>query len=528
MMKGHIMGPYLPDAVRHHAAERPEAPAVSEGELTLTYADLHSRSNRIAQALLAEGLKTGSHVGYLVRPGLMSAELLVACAKSGLVATPLNWRLGDPELTDVALDAELEAVITQEEFLPRARAIRDAYRVLPLISGGEPVGGERTYESWLGAMPDRDPGLGTKGCGDTVFLQLYTSGTTGLPKGVQLTLRNLDMGEYFQREVGWSERCVSLNAMPGFHIAGKGWLVQALVAGAHTIMMPNLTPEGAVDVMEKERVTHALFVPAVLHMLTTVEDVGERDFSALQLISYGGSPIAPAALLRSMEIFGCDFCQRYGQTETAASVTRLLPADHDPDGSRAHLLHSAGNAWPDVEVAVADPVTGQFKPPGAVGEIYTRSHHLTPGYWKRPDENNRLFTKDGWLKTGDAGYLDEEGYLFITDRIKDMVITGGENVYPIEVESVLAEHPAVSEVAVFGTPDEKWGEVVTAAVVLKAGASDITSDELIDFTRQRIASYKKPRIVHFVDELPRNPSGKILKRVLRDSVGRGARPISRC
>ncbi|WP_107469600.1 long-chain-fatty-acid--CoA ligase [Streptomyces mangrovisoli] len=512
------MGPFLPDAVRRHAAGRPHAPAVTQGAETRTYADLDARSNRAARALLALGLPDGARVGYLVRPGLMAAELLVACAKAGLVATPLNWRLAEPELIAVARDAGLGVVLTETEFLPKARAVRAALPGIDLVteSGAGEEHGERTYERWLDDASADDPGHGQDG--DAVFLQLYTSGTTGLPKGVQLTLGNVSAGEHQLREMGWQQSSVALNAMPVFHIAGTGWLVTALSAGAHTVALADLVPARVVEEMERHRVTHAFFVPAVLHLLTQLPGVGERDFSALELIVYGASPITPALLRRSMDTFGCGFYQKYGQTETTGSATRLLPEDHVVDGPRSALLRSAGNTRPDVEVAIADPVTGETVPPGTVGEILTRSHHLTPGYWQRPDENVALFTADGWLRTGDAGYLDKDGYLFITDRIKDMVITGGENVYPIEVESALAEHPAVLDVAVFGTPDETWGEAVTAAVVLRPEAAPVSADDLIAFTRDRVASYKKPRVVHFVDELPRNPSGKILKRVLRSEL----------
>ncbi|MEU6661895.1 long-chain-fatty-acid--CoA ligase [Streptomyces sp. NPDC046821] len=511
------MGPYLPDTVRQYATERPEAPAVTEGDRTLTYAELDDRANRAAQALLALGLDEGAHVGCLARPGTMSAEIVLACAKTGLVATPLNWRLTEGELTAVARDAQLRAVVTQGEFLPGARAVRAVLPGIPLIVDGEPAPGELAYGTWLKDASDSDPLHA--GTGGTVFLQLYTSGTTGLPKGVQLTLGNVESGPSQLAEMGWSDRSVSLNAMPVFHIAGTGWLLVALSAGAHSVTVPDLVPQRVVDLMEHHRITHAFFVPAVLHLLTQLPDIRERDFSALRTIVYGASPITPVLLRRSMEIFGCGFYQKYGQTETAGAATRLLPSDHDPDGPRAHLLRSAGNALPGAAVAIVDPVTAEPLASGEVGEIVTRSHHVTPGYWQRPDENAKLFTPDGWLRTGDAGYLDADGYLFITDRIKDIVITGGENVYPVDVESALAEHPAVCDVAVFGTPDETWGEAVTAAVVLHDNADEVTAADLIDFTRTRIASYKKPRIIHFVKELPRNPSGKILKRVLRESLG---------
>ena len=512
------MGLFLPDAVRDHAVHRPDAPAVTEGGRTVGYAELDARSNRLAQALLGEGLQPGARVGCLARPGLLAAEALLACAKAGLVVTPINWRLAEPELAAVARDAEFAAVLAQEEFAAGARAIRVVLPKVPLVVDGPsaPGPGELAYELWLASAPNRDPGQGGAGEADTVCLQLYTSGTTGRPKGVLTTLGNLDAGDHILSEVGWDASSVSLNAMPFFHIAGAGWLVQALVVGAHTVTVPDLVPHLLVELMERERITHTFYVPAVLHMLTALPDITTRDFSALRLIAYGASPITPVLLRRSMEVFGCGFLQIYGQTETAGAATRLLPEDHDPDGPRAHLLRSAGNTRPDVEVRVVDPIDGEPLPAGAVGEVCTRSHYVTPGYWRRPEENARLFTEDGWLRTGDAGYLDADGYLFITDRIKDMVITGGENVYPIEVEAALSEHPAVLDVAVFGTPDERWGEAVTAAVVLRPDAGEVSPAELIAFTRERIASYKKPRLVLFLDELPRNPTGKILKRVLRE------------
>ncbi|MEY9876416.1 acyl-CoA synthetase (AMP-forming)/AMP-acid ligase II [Streptacidiphilus sp. MAP12-33] len=522
------MGPFLPDAVRDQAVRRPDAPAVSEGDRTVGFRALDRRSNRLGQALLAEGIEPGARVACLVRPGILSAEFLLGCAKAGLVATPLNWRLAEPELAAVARDAGFAAVITQEEFLSGALAVRAALPGARLIvdvadtaeADGTAGPDGLAYEPWLAAASDADPGRGGAGEGGTVCLQLYTSGTTGQPKGVQLTLRNLDAGDHLMREVGWDEQAVSMNAMPFFHIAGTAWLAHALVAGAHTVTVPDLVPQHVVELMERERISHVFFVPAVLHMLTSLPDIEKRDFSALRLIAYGASPpITPALLRRSMDCFGCGFLQIYGQTETAGTATRLLPEDHDPDGPRAHLLRSAGNPRADVEIRVADPLTGEPLPTGAVGEICTRSHYVTPGYWHREDDNARLFGEDGWLRTGDAGRLDAEGYLYITDRIKDMVITGGENVYPVEVEAALAEHPSVLDVAVFGTPDERWGEAVTAAVVLRPDAGRVEPEELIAFTRERIASYKKPQQVHFLDELPRNPTGKILKRVLREQFG---------
>ncbi|HEY7010581.1 MAG TPA: AMP-binding protein, partial [Jatrophihabitantaceae bacterium] len=378
--------------------------------------------------------------------------------------------------------------------------------------GGIPVLSMASRD-WVDEHPDTD--LGHAADPGAVLLQIYTSGTTGVPKGVQLTLSNLAYTEEGVAAEGLAADSVVLNALPTFHIAGQGWAISALIAGAHTIMVPEFVPGELVELMESERVTNAFMVPAMLRVLTSLPGIDERDFSALRMICYGASPITPAVLRRSMQVFGCQFAQLYGMTETSGVTTMLRPEDHDPDGPREGLLRSAGLPQPFTEVRVVDVDSGEVLPADEVGEIQTRSPYATVGYWNRPADTAALYTADGWLRSGDAGYLDADGYLFISDRIKDMVITGGENVYPVEVEAVLADHPAVAEVAVIGTPDAKWGEAVTAVVVLRPGAA-ATEAELVAFTSGRLASYKKPRIVRFVDVLPRNPSGKVLKRELRD------------
>ncbi|MGW8762923.1 long-chain-fatty-acid--CoA ligase [Streptomyces sp. NPDC055815] len=503
----------LVGSVRHHAAERGHAPALSHGGRTVTYGELDVRTNRLAQALL-DAVPSGSHVGTLTRTRIHAPETLIACGKAGLVAVPLNWRLDASELGDVARDAELRVLVADEEFLPAARAVQQAVPGLLLVVTGEARDEEAAgYDTWLAAYPDHDPGRGTEADAHEVLLQLYTSGTTGRPKGVQITHANLTTDEEGLAEHLWEPGSVALNALPNFHIAGVGWLGYAIRAGAHTVLVHGLDPAGLVDVIEGEGVTHTLLVPAVLHALVSLPGIEGRDFSRLRLIVYGAAPIAPALLRRAIHVFGCGFLQRYGMTE-AGTVTRLLPEDHDADGPRQHLLRSVGNTRTGTEIRIADLTTGEPAAPGAVGEIQVRSPHVTPGYWNRPEENSALFAGD-WMRTGDAGHVDEDGYLFLSDRIKDMIITGGENVFPIEVEAALAEHPGVAEVAVVGVPDDRWGEAVTAIVVPHPGVDRPDAQDVIDFARARIASYKKPRQVHFVEVLPRNEGGKVLKRELR-------------
>jgi acyl-CoA synthetase (AMP-forming)/AMP-acid ligase II len=254
--------------------------------------------------------------------------------------------------------------------------------------------------------------------------------------------------------------------------------------------------------------------------MCAVPDAEERDFSSLRSISYGASPVTTAALKRCLAVFGVPLFQVYGLTETTGAITELGADDHDPDGPREHLLRSAGRPYPWVEMKAVDPLSGEDCPTGAVGEIRTRSTQNSPGYWNRPEETSAVFDADGWLHTGDAGYLDDDGFVFLTDRIRDLIVTGAENVYPIEVESALSEHPDVVDVAVIGVPDERWGETVKAVVVRRPGAS-LTEAELVSWARDRVAGFKRPRSVDFVDELPRNPTGKLLKRVLREPYWAG-------
>jgi long-chain acyl-CoA synthetase len=314
---------------------------------------------------------------------------------------------------------------------------------------------------------------------------------------------------------------LSLTAMPMFHIGGIGWAFVGLWNGATTILVREFDATDVLDRLEREQVTNTIFVPTMLQLLTSVPGAAQRDFSALRSIAYGASPITTPVLRAALRTFGCPLFGMYGLTETTGTVVQLDPADHDPDGPRAHLLRSAGRPYPWVELRIVDPQTGEDRGAGEVGEVWMRAPNVMAGYFDRPAETAAALTPDGWLRTGDGGFLDEEGYLFLTDRIKDMIISGGENVYPVEVEEALAQHPAVAEVAVIGVPHERWGETVKAVVVLRPGAT-ADADELTAFARRRLAGYKLPRIVELVDELPRTASGKVLKRELRERPRDGA------
>jgi long-chain acyl-CoA synthetase len=491
------------DVIRRHAAQRPEAVALVDGERELTYGELDERSNRLAQALLAGGVRAGTRVAYLDRSAPEVIELLFAASKVGAVLVPLNWRLAVPELQSVLDDARAPLLIAGPTFRDAAERVSVRQRI--------EVGDD--YERWLAAHEPRDPGR--RGDAGEVIVQMYTSGTTGVPKGVLTTHTNLAVTAQTSARWAFDERSVSLTPLPMFHIGGIGWAYCGLWHGATTILVRDFEPTGVLDILERRRVTNAVLVPTMLRMLTAVPGAAERDYSALRSIAYGAAPITTPVLKATLRTFGCALLGLYGLTESTGGVVALEPEDHDPGGPREHLLRSAGRPYPWVELRIADLATGGPVAADVVGEVWLRGPNVTPGYFNRPAETGAALTPDGWLRTGDGGYVDEDGYLFLTDRIKDMIVTGGENVYPVEVEEALAQHADVAEVAVIGVPHPHWGEAVKALVVLRPGARTRPED-LIAFAREQLAGYKLPRSVDFVTELPRTPSGKVLKRELRD------------
>ena len=300
-------------------------------------------------------------------------------------------------------------------------------------------------------------------------MQFYTSGTTGLPKGVMLTNRAL-FGLMDYVHDGWAvdERAVCMVAMPLFHVAGAGWALCGLTLGSHNVLMRDVDLARILEDLQRYAVTHAVFVPAVLQFLLLTPGIDEADFSALRHIVYGASPISEDVLVRSIERFGCAFSQAYGLTETNGAIVVLPPEDHDVGGPNAHRLRAAGVPLPGVELKVVDD-RGEDRPVGEVGEVWIRSGQNMIGYWNRTAETEATLLPDGWLRSGDAGYLDADGYLYIHDRVKDMIVSGGENIYPAEVESVLMAHPGVADAAVIGVPDDRWGETVKAVVVRAPG-----------------------------------------------------------
>jgi acyl-CoA synthetase (AMP-forming)/AMP-acid ligase II len=499
----------LADIVRIHGRQQPDAPAlVYEGRAT-SYAALDRAASRVANALIADGVRPQARVVHLDKSSDQFFELFFGVAKANAVMVSVNWRLAPPEVLHIVNDAEADILFVGEDYFPVIEKIRgDLKTVRKIVAFGRHPEWE-PFESWRGRQTDDDPRLPVKPTDTAV--QFYTSGTTGLPKGAELTNAN------FSALLGlWTETWLlgpgtpALVCLPMFHIGGAGWGVACLFAGATCHVMREFVPAQILGTIERERLQVLLLVPAMILFLVQAPQIRETDLSSVRLIVYGAAPIPAELLKQAMAVFPGGFQQVYGLTETTGAITLLPPQDHDPNDPKKLL--SCGYAQQGVELRIVGD-DGRDLPAGQVGEIAVRSAQVMRGYWKLPEATARAIQGE-WFFTGDAGYLDDKGYLYIYDRVKDMIVSGGENIYPAEVESALFGHPSVADVAVIGVPDERWGEAVKAVVVKKPGA-EVTTAELIGWARERIAGYKLPKSVDFIEALPRNPTGKILKRELR-------------
>jgi len=511
----------LAEMVRQHAKSRGDAVAFEfEGRVS-TFTEFDRNTNRVANALKATGVSPGDRIAYLGKNSDVFFELLMGAMKAGIVTAPVNWRLAGPEIAFIVEDCKAAALFVGPEFVTQVRNIHlqlSGVRTIITTEGGAEEW--QDFAAWRDVQSADDPSVAI---GPTdIAIQLYTSGTTGKPKGAMLSHANflnlVNMGTEAERPDWnrWTSDDVSLVAMPVFHIGGSGWGVLGLYHGARGVITRDFDPTKVLDFVEQAAITKLFMVPAAMQFVVRQPRARSVDFSRLKYMLYGASPIPAALLKECIEVFRCGFVQLYGMTETTGAIVALAPEDHVEGLER---MRSAGKALAGVELAILD-AEGNRLPPREVGEIATRSGSNMVGYWNLAEATARTLDKDGWLRTGDAGYMDEDGYLYIHDRIKDMIISGGENVYPAEVESALCDHPDVAEAAVIGIPDERWGEAVKAIVVMKPGKG-ATAVDIIKFTRERIAGFKAPKSVDFIEALPRNPSGKILRRHLRDPYWAG-------
>ena len=496
------------DILRQLAISRGSSPALTFEDQTWSFAQLHERSSRSANALMAAGVGQGDRVALLTKNCAECFELMYACNKIGAIFTGLNWRLAPTEIQAIVHDAQPKVIIVSaaEEAL-----LTDTCRNLTCIKRIVVLG--QDFDGWRNAAVDSDPGH--SGDPDEVALLLYTSGTTGLPKGVMLTNQAMSFTPRLAAESwGMGADSVNLVAMPMFHIGGCGYGSSTMTVGGHTILLREVNPARIIEVIAKHKVTHTFLVPTVVQAVLEVPHVNEADLGSMQLLMYGAAPMGDVLLRRAIEVLRCQFMQAYGMTETAGTVVVLPPEDHEPQGSRAALLSSVGRVLPWVAMRVVNPQTKHDMPRGQVGEIWLRSEMVMQGYWNKPQDTAETLLEDGWLRTGDAAYLDADGYIYLFDRFKDLIISGGENIYPAEIENILNGHPAILEVAVIGMPHSRWGESPRAVVVLRQDMQ-ATEQALIHYTREHLAHYKCPTSVVFTTQLPRNASGKLLKRELR-------------
>ncbi|MFF1300375.1 MULTISPECIES: fatty acid--CoA ligase [unclassified Streptomyces] len=490
-----------------HAQHQPTTPAVLCEGRTLTYEQLHRESNRIAHALEAAGLAPGDRVAYLGKESEHYYEILFGCAKSGTVLVPVNWRLTAPEVSHILQDSGTRLLFLEDEFGPIVEKMPTAPPET-IVALGE------SFAAWKASHTDTEPKAHDV-TPDTPVAQLYTSGTTGLPKGVVLAHRSFfAIRDALASEgldwIDWRVGDIALIGIPGFHIGGLWWATQNFNAGTTVVAMRAFAARQAVDLIRDLGITTACVVPAMLRMMLTEPGVGAKDFTTLRKTVYGGSPISEALLEESLAVLDCEFAQIYGLTETGNTAVCLPPAAHVPGGS---LMQAAGHPYPGVRSKVIDG-EGRELPPGAVGEVCLATPARMVEYWGLPDKTAETLV-DGWIHTGDAGYVDEDGYVFIRDRIKDAILVAGENVYPAEIENVLEGHPGVAEAVVVGAPDERWGEYVHAFVV-PVPEQQPSPRDLHTFLVPQLASFKLPARYEFIDSVPRNPSGKILRRELRD------------
>jgi len=511
----------LAEMVRDRAKTRGDAIAFEFEGCTTTFAEFNIKTNRVGNGLKALGVKPHERIAYLGKNSDLYFELLLGAIKANVVMAPVNWRLAAPEVAFIVEDCKAAVLFVGPEFIALVRNILDrlpSVRAVITTERGAPEC--RDFTAWRDAQSTDDPDVAISP--KDIAIQLYTSGTTGKPKGAMLSHANFfnlvqtgsdaDKPDWNK----WTPDDVSLVAMPVFHIGGSGWGIMGFYHGAKGVIAREFDPTKVLDFFEQAGITKLFMVPAAMQFVVRQPRARSVDFSRLKYMLYGASPIPAALLKECIEVFKCGFVQMYGMTETTGTIVALPPEDHVEGSER---MRSAGKALPGVELAILDP-DGKPLPPGEVGEIATRSGSNMAGYWNLPEATASTLRKDGWLRTGDAGTMDKDGYLYIHDRIKDMIISGGENIYPAEVESALCDHPDIAEAAVIGVPDDKWGEAVKAIVVMKPGKTASATD-IINFTRERIAGYKTPRSVDFIEALPRNPSGKILRRHLRDPYWAG-------
>jgi acyl-CoA synthetase (AMP-forming)/AMP-acid ligase II len=500
----------LAGLIEEQARRIPDETALIFEGRTFTYREMNDRADKAAQAFSALGLQPGDRIAWLARNHGAFWHALLGAAKTGIVMTPVNWRLAPVEVAGIISDAKPALFVGERMFIEPLAAI-DGFsppRTMYLDESGDD-----SFEDYVDGFDAIAPAFSPSA--DDAVVQLYTSGTTGLPKGVVIPNRcYFEVGESgiaVRLLVPRSSEEVILHALPHFHIAGVNIGMMSWARSMPVIQHRQFDPAAIVKEAQGGRPLNSFFVPAMIMMILEAAKAMKAPLGGFAQIGYGAAPMPEPLLDAAMSAMpNARFTQVYGMTETVGGLSTL---DHEDHAKGCKQRVSAGRPLPGVSVKICDPDTGQEVPAGELGEVVMKSKFIMDGYWAKPDATAAAI-RDGWYWTGDAGRIDENGFLFVLDRVKDMIISGGENIYPAELENVLAGHPAILEAAVVGLPDEKWGELVRAFIVRRTGA-ELNEDGVMEFLRPKIASFKLPRKIEFLDALPRNPSGKILKTSLR-------------
>ena len=505
----------LADIPRHYARTTPERPALIDASGPTSWAELDARSNRVANLLRKQGVASGDRVAFLGKNTALFFEVLFGTHKANAALLPLNWRLAPPELAAIIEDAQPSLIIADQEYAAILPTVAHwSGKAVPTLVYDSANLRQSQFAELTAAASTADPALEINPWSTAILM--YTSGTTGKPKGVQLSHQGtlfLRLCEHLETSFRYQADDVMLTVMPLFHAMGSSLSLQALYNGVPVAVYAMPDPGELLKLIARDRPTVLPLVPTVIQMLLDHPDAAKADFSAVRAVIYAGSGIGAHLLKRALTELQCDFIQFYGATETACGVTFLRPEDHDIRNEQR--LKSCGSPLPLIEIKVCD-LDGREVPRGTVGELLIRSPSLTTGYFNQPKVTAAAF-RDGWYCSGDGGYQDEDGYLYIVDRIKDMIVSGGENVYSTEVEQALQKLGGVQCCAAVGLPDAKWGERVTAVIVADPAAG-LTADAVVAHCRTLIAGYKVPKQVEFVASLPMTPSGKVMKRALREQL----------
>ena len=513
------------DWFEYTAKARPTLPFLVMGGRTLTYAQADAWANRCAHALLAQGMQVGDRIAWLAENTIETGVMLMAAAKVGVAPFMLNYRLAPREWLDILRDAEPRMVFAANgryvESVHQLALHRELPGVVQVALGADnrqAPAGWLQLDALLEGHPQTKPPVSVSP--DDMLYLIYTSGTTGLPKGVMISHSNALAHIEQAMSASPASKAPGERALvttPLYHAAGVNRIINAAVKGGTVVLMAHFDAQEFIDTLERERINSCNMVPAIMQSLVDMPGIEARHFDALKVIYYGAAPIGVPLLRRALEVFRCNLVQGYGLTESTGGFVYLNEVDHARAlAGEDHLLRSTGRPVL-ADVRVVDE-QGRDLGPDEPGELLVRGPNVMKGYWRNP-EATRQTVRDGWLHSGDVARIDAEGYVYLCDRLKDMVVSGGTNIYPREVESALQEHPSIVDVAVIGVPDPKWGEALLAVCVCRGDAP--TEDDLVAFCRDRLGGYKIPRRYEFVEQLPRNPSGKVLKRVLREPYWQG-------